>query len=409
MNFYVDLERPFGYAEPEHIYSIHMGRRILHIDMDAFFASVEVVRNPALRGKPLIIGGGAKDTRGVVSTASYEARKYGIHSAMPIMEARRRCPHGIFLRGNYAAYQEASEQVRAILETVSPWVEGVSIDEAYIDITGSQKLFGGDDAIAAYLKSRIRAETQLPCTIGIAPNKLVAKVATDAAKPNGYLRIEEGRERAFLHPLPIGRLPGIGPHTEKTLVSLGVSTIGQLAGMPTDRLMRVFGPSGCALQQAAQGISTSPVVPFSWAKSVGRETTFDRDLLDWKQIEPILFSLAERALYALREKQMETRRVTLKVRYGDFSTCTFAQTLPDPTCIDADIHRVLKELIPKARERRACVRLIGVTLSSLTFKQHQLPLFGGERAQRWERVLENADHIRGRYGLESLRFGSSMV
>ncbi len=376
--------------------------------MDAFFASVEVVHNPALRGKPLIIGGGAKDTRGVVSTASYEARKYGVHSAMPLAEARRRCPHGIFLRGNYAAYQEASEQVGAILETVSPWVEGVSIDEAYIDITGSQKLFGGDDAIASYLKSRIRDETQLPCTIGIAPNKLVAKVATDAAKPDGYLRIEEGRERAFLHPLSVGKLPGVGPHTEKLLKSQGIVTIGQLADMPVDRLLRLFGQAGHVLQRAAQGISTSPVEPFSLAKSVGRETTFGQDLLDWPRIERVLFSLAERALYALREKQMDTRCVTLKVRYGDFTTCTFAKTLPEPTCIDADVHAALRELIPKARQRRARVRLIGVSLSSLTFNQHQLPLFDGERAQRWKNVLESADRIRRRYGLESLRFGRSM-
>ncbi|HOT52287.1 MAG TPA: DNA polymerase IV, partial [Candidatus Hydrogenedentes bacterium] len=168
------------------------------------------------------------------------------------------------------------------------------------------------------------------------------------------------------------------------------------------------GQSGHALQRAAQGVSTSPVEPFSATKSVGRETTFEQDLLDWKQIGRILFSLAERALYALREKQMETRCVTLKVRYSDFSTCTFAKTLPDPTCIDADIHDALRGLIPKAQKNQAPVRLIGITLSSLTHKQHQLPLFGGERSQRWERVLESADHIRDRYGLESLRFARSM-
>lgn len=386
-----------------------MSRRILHVDMDAFFASVEQVRNPALKGKPLIIGGGAKDTRGVVSTASYEARKYGVHSAMPLVEARRLCPHGIFLRGDYQAYQEASQRVATVMETVSPYVEGVSIDEAYIDVTGSQHLFGGDDAIAAYLKSHIFNETQLPCTIGIAPNKLVAKVATDAAKPDGYLRIDAGKERDFLRPMPIGKLPGIGPHTEKLLTSLGVTTIGQLADLPPLILLNTFGQSGYALQRSAQGVSTSPVEPVRRAKSVGRETTFEHDLLDWPSIERILFHLCERALYALREIQMETRCVTLKVRYGDFSTYTFAKTLAQPTCIDADIHSSLRELLPKAKERRLRVRLIGVSFSSLTYNQHQLPLFGGEQTQRWERVLDGADRIRARYGLESLHFARSIT
>lgn len=385
-----------------------MRRRILHIDMDAFFASVEQVRNPALKGKPLIIGGGAKDTRGVVATASYEARRYGVHSAMPLIEARRKCPHGIFLRGNYAAYQEASEHIGVILETVSPLVEGVSIDEAYIDVTGSQRLFGGDDAIAQYLKARIRDETELPCTVAIAPNKLIAKIGSDAAKPDGYLRIDAGQEGAFLYPMAVAKLPGIGPHTEELLKSLGVATIGQLADLSTVTLLRVFGQSGYALQRAAQGISTSPVRPVSRAKSVGRETTFEHDLLDWQRIEQILFHLTEQALYALREKGMETRCVTLKVRYSDFTTYTFAKTLSEATCIDIDVHKALYELIPKAKERRSRVRLIGISFSSLIYNQHQLPLFGGQHALRWERVLQSADHLRNRYGTDMLRFARSI-
>jgi DNA polymerase-4 len=385
-----------------------MDRRILHIDMDAFFASVEQVLDPALKGKPLIVGGDVNDTRGVVATASYEARKFGVHSAMPLAQARRLCPHGVFMRGHFEHYQAASEKVHTILETVSPRVESVSIDEAYIDITGSLRLFGGDDAIARYIKSRIREETQLPCTVAIASNKLVAKIASDEGKPDGYLRIPTGREREFLRPLPVGKLPGVGPRTQEVLESLGVMTIGCLAELPLETLLHVFGQSGYALQHAARGRSSSAVEPESMPKSIGRETTFERDLLDWNEIERILAYLTERAAYALREKQMEARCVTLKVRYGDFKTNTFAKTLAEPTCIDAGMIEALHELIPKAKERRARVRLIGVSLSSLTYNQHQLCLFDKKGSEKWERALESVDRIRDRYGFEFLRFARSM-
>jgi DNA polymerase IV len=352
-----------------------MERRILHIDMDAFFASAEQVRDPRLRGKPLIVGGTKEDVRGVVATASYEARVYGIHSGMPLAEARRRCPHGVFMRGDYACYAELSQRLRGILETVSPLVEFASIDEAYIDVSGSQRLFGGDGAIAAHLKRRIREETQLPCTIAIAPNKLVAKIASNEAKPDGYLRIANGEEAAFLAPLPLAKLPGAGPHTQQLLESLGVMTIGALARLPASALYAVFGAMGYALQRAAQGVSTTPVEPDSLPKSISRETTFERDLLDWEHIERILLYLMERAAFTLREKGLETRCVTLKVRYADFKTQTFAKTLPEPVSLDRDLLAALRELLPKGRARRAQVRLIGVCLSALTYNQHQLPLF----------------------------------
>ena len=385
-----------------------MERRILHIDMDAFFASVEQVRDPALVGKPLIIGGDGQDNRGVVCTASYEARKYGIHSAMPIAEARRLCPHAIFMRGNFEHYRVASEQMRAVLATVSPLVEGVSIDEAYIDVTGSRRLFGGEDAIAHYIKSRIREDTQLPCTVAIASNKLVAKIGSDEGKPDGYLNIPTGEERAFLHPLAMRKLPGVGPRTAEILESLGVMTIGCLAELPQETLLNVFGQGGYALQRAARGISTSPVEPESTPKSVGRETTFEQDLLDWAKIEQILAYLAERAAYALRENGMEAKRVTLKVRYSDFKTNTFAKTLPESTCVDNDILDALAGLVPKAKERRARVRLIGVSLSSLNYNQHQLYLFGRKEQEKWERALESVDAVRNRYGFEFLRFARSL-
>ena len=376
--------------------------------MDAFFASVEQVRNPSLMGKALIIGGDKLDRRGVVCTASYEARKFGVHSAMPLVEAKRLCPHGIYMRGNFEHYQAASEEVRAVLETVSPLVQCASIDEAYVDVSGSQRLFGGDDAIARYIKQRIRQKTQLPCSIAIAPNKLVAKVASDEAKPDGYLRIEEGEEKAFFRPLPLKELPGVGPRTRETLESLGVLTVGALAELPLETMLSVFGQMGYALQRAACGISTSVVEPESMPKSVSRETTFDRDLLDWNEIERMLVYLTERALYALREKGMETKRVTLKVRYADFKTYTFAKTLPEPTCLDRTIIKALHELLPKGQARRGRIRLIGVALTSLTYNQHQLRLFDRESAEKWERTLAGVDRVRKRHGFELIRTARSL-
>lgn len=386
-----------------------MGRRILHIDMDAFFASVEQVLNPALRGKPLIIGGEKTDLRGVVSTASYEARKFGVHSAMPLSQAIRLCPHGIFMRGNHARYREASLTVRAILESVSPIVEPASVDEAYVDVSGSQRLFGGDDAIAAHIKRRIREETSLPCTIAISPNKLVSKIATDQVKPDGYICIAAGDEAAYLRPLPLAKLPGAGPRTREILERYGVRTIGDLADLPVTTLAKVFGPSGHGLQRAARGESSSPVETDSSPKSISRETTFERDLGDWDQIERVLIYLAERTAYTLREQSMETKCVTLKVRYTGFDTKTFAHTLEEPTSVDSEIVGVLHQLLPKARERRDKVRLIGVALTTLSRNQHQLRLFGGQRSEKWEKVLESVDKVRGRHGFDFIHSAKSVL
>jgi DNA polymerase-4 len=384
-----------------------MSRRILHIDMDAFFASVEQARNPDLRGKPLIVGGLKSDLRGVVSTASYEARVFGVRSAMPLAQAKRLCPNGIFIRGNYALYSEASRKVRAILETISPLLEFASIDEAYLDVSGSQKLFGGDEAIASYIKRRIRDELSLPCTIAIAPNKLIAKVATDRAKPDGYLSVDEGGEADFLRPLPIRKLPGVGPRTCETLEAMGLRSIGDLAALPEKELLAAFGPSGMGLQRAARGISTSEVTPFGVSKSISRETTFTTDLWDWERIERTGIYLAERAVYTLREEGLHCKCVGLKVRYADFETKTFAQSLTQPTCIDSEVVRTLKGLLPKARLRHAPVRLIGVALTSLSESQ-QLQLFDANGSEKWERVLKSVDDVRGRHGFEFIRTAKTM-
>ncbi len=386
-----------------------MERRILHIDMDAFFAAVECVHNPALKGKPLIIGGDRDSVRGVVSTASYEARRFGVHSAMPIAQALRLCPQGIFMRGNHTLYSEASARVRTILETVSPLVQMASIDEAYVDVSGSQKLFGGDDAIARHIKHEIRAQTQLPCTIAISPNKLVSKVGANEAKPDGYLRVSQGGEAAFLAPLAVRKLPGAGPRTCEILESLGILTLGQLAALPLEQLERVMGQaSALGLHRAARGISDSPVEIGGMPKSISRETTFPEDILDWRHLEQVLACLSERCAHTLREEGLETQCVTLKVRYSDFETKTFAKSLPESTCVDVDISSALQELLPKGKARRARVRLIGVALSALRHNQHQLRLFDGQRAEKWERALAQVDRIRGKHGFDAVHSGKSI-
>jgi len=384
-----------------------MLRRILHIDMDAFFASVEQVLDPSLKGKPLVVGGDPNG-RGVVCTASYEARAFGVHSAMPLAKAKRLCPDAVFVEGHFDHYRDASEAIMSVLEGVSPKIERVSLDEAYVDITGSLRLFGGSEAIAMKLKRDIRERTGLPASAGAAANKLVAKVASDEAKPDGFLEVPPGGERAFLAPLPVSRLPGVGARTHQMLDELGVHTIGQLAQIPSEALTGIFGQSGYTLRRRARGVDFSPVEEAPYPKSIGRETTFPEDLFDWEQIESVLYYLMERATYALREQRMETGCVTLKVRYADFKTVTFAKTLPESTDLDMVVYAAVRQLLPKAKVRRARVRLVGVTLSSLIYNQHQLSLFTNRAHQKWRRALLSADRLRDRYGFDFLRSARSM-
>ena len=384
-----------------------METRILHIDMDAFFASVEQALHPELRGKPVIVGGD-KESRGVVCAASYEARAFGVHSAMPLYQARKLCPQGIFLKGAFERYRAASDRVREVLNTVSPMVEFASIDEAYVNVSGSQRLFGGDDAIGRYVKERIRAATELPCTVAIASNKMVAKVAADHAKPDGYLRIATGDEAAFLRPLPIRKLPGVGPRTCATLESIGIRTIGALADLSERTLEGVFGDGGRALQRAARGCCTAPVVPQGLPKSISRETTFERDCGDWGRLENMAAYLLERAAHALREAGMEAKTVTLKVRYADFATVLHSTTLPDPTSVDVEFLRALDDLFPKARARGMPVRLVGAGLSALRLNQHQMRLFDSRCGEKWEQVLERVDALRRRHGFECVGLARAM-
>ncbi len=381
-----------------------MARRIMHIDMDAFFASVEEVHNPDLRGKPLIIGGDRNSRRGVVSTASYAARKFGVHSAMPLSEAIRRCPHGIFMRGNFHRYQEASFQVKQVLESITPKVQMASIDEAYLDITGSLRLFGGDEAIAQRIKSQILERTGLPCTIAIASNKLVAKVGSDHAKPDGYIAIPEGGEAAFFAPMPLRKLPGIGARTCENLETLGLRCLGELASCPLNRLRGRFGEETArSLQQAAAGMSNSQVIVSRTPKSISRETTFKQDERDWERVEQVLYYLAERCAYALREEKLLARRVFLKIRFHDFDTHVYNHSLSEPTAVDTLIQEALRSLIPKARGRSAPVRLIGAGLGMLSPNQQQMRLFDPLQINKWERALEGVDGLRRKWGFSCIQ------
>ncbi len=386
-----------------------MHQRILHIDMDAFFASVEEVHNPELRGKPLIIGGDRNAKRGVVSTASYAARKFGVHSAMPISQALRLCPQGIFLRGNFHLYHEASLAVRKILETVTPRVQVASIDEAYLDITGSLRLFGGDDAIASYIKQKIREHTGLPCTIAIASNKLVAKVGSDYAKPDGYISIPEGGEASFFASLPLRKLPGIGARTCESLQALGLNTLGAVVNCPLSRLRMRFGEETAqALKAAASGHSNSKVETSHTPKSISRETTFQTDEQDWNRVERVLLFLAERCTYALREEHLLAKRVFLKVRYPPFDTHVYNHSLIEPTAVDTVIISTLQKLLPKAKARGTSVRLIGAGVGMLMPNQQQMRLFDPLNIDKWERALEGVDMLRHKWGFECIQSARSI-
>lgn len=384
-------------------------RRILHIDMDAFFASVEVARNPTLHGKAVIVGGNPEDRRGVVSSASYEARRYGVRSAMPIVKARQLCPHAVFIRGSHGVYGEVSRRIREILHSVTPVVQMASIDEAHLDISGSIHLFKDEEALALTLKKKIYDEERLTATIGIASNKMVAKIAANQCKPDGFLSIPQGEEAAFLAPLSVAELPGVGPRSREILEARGVLTVKQLATLPEPLLAQLMGVQAAAsLHAAAHGVGSDVVDPVHVPKSISKETTFSQDLADWEELSSVLFCLAEHCAHTLRSEGMEARKVTLKVRYSDFDTRVFGLTLSESTCLDVRIVEALKELLPKAQQRRARVRLIGVNLSGLTRDQHQMRLFDREDREKWERLLHTVDDVREKMGFDSMRLGNRL-
>ena len=376
-------------------------RTILHVDVDAFFAAVEQRDRPELRGRPVIVGGDPRG-RGVVSAASYEARQFGVHSAMSLAEAARRCPDGVFLPVDGRRYQIASRDVMAVLRRFTPQVEPVSIDEAFLDVTGSAALFGDGAAIAARIKVEVRAAVGLTVSVGVATTKLVAKIGSDLRKPDGLVVVAPGDEATFLAVLPIGRLWGVGEKTATALAEYGVRTIGDLAALPPDVLVRRFGKHGASLGERARGIDADPVHEGEPAKSVGHEHTFDVDTSDPEIIERTLLAMSEGVSGRLRSAGVRAATIAVKIRDSSFRTITRQRTLTTPTDLTEPIFATALALArPEVRGIR--VRLLGVTASNLG-EREQLGLFDTDDPRR-RRVIEAADTLRQRYGANAVTRG----
>ncbi|MEA2622861.1 MAG: polymerase [Chloroflexota bacterium] len=372
---------------------------ILHVDLDAFFAAVEQRDRPELRGKPVIVGGGGPNDRGVVSTASYEARVFGVRSAMPLRTAGALCPHGIFVPVDGKKYTAVSREVMTILRRFSPQVEQVSIDEAFLDAAGSEALHGTPEAIAKAIRRQIQAELSLTASVGVATTKLVAKIASDLRKPDGLVVVTPGNEADFLAPLAIGRLWGVGERTRLALADYGVTTIGDLARLPEDVLRRRFGSQGAVLAARALGIDASPVGDGDAAKSVSHEHTFDVDSSDWDVIERTLLGLSEGVARRLRDGGVRAGTIGVKVRDSAFVTLTRQRTLAEPTDQSDVIWRTAVALArPHVRGIR--VRLLGVAATHLG-EREQLALFG-EGDDRRRRATEATDRIRERFGTRAI-------
>jgi DNA polymerase IV len=370
-------------------------RTILHVDLDAFFAAVEQRDRPELRGKPVIVGGGGPNDRGVVSTASYEARVFGVRSAMPLRTAGRLCPHAIFLPVDGAKYQAVSREVMAVLRRFTPQVEPISIDEAFLDVTGSRGLFGDGEAIGRLIKDEVRSTVDLTISVGVASTKLVAKIASDLRKPDGLVVVPPGTEAAFLAPLEIGRLWGVGEKSAAVLRDDGVRTIGDLAALPADLLERRFGKMGPMLGERARGLDADPVAGREPAKSIGHEHTFDVDTSDPEQIERTLLGMSEGVAGRLRDSGVRATTITVKIRDTTFRTITRQRTLKEPTDLTDPIFRTALDLArPEVRGLR--IRLLGVTASGLG-EREQLSLFDVDDP-RERRVVQATDALRHRYG-----------
>jgi DNA polymerase-4 len=380
---------------------------ILHVDMDAFFVSVELLDRPELRGKPVVVGG-RPDQRGVVSAASYEARKFGIHSAMPLRTAGKLCPHAIFLDCRHTLYSEWSDRVATILGQFSPIVEMASVDEAYLDLAGTERLLGPPLAAADKLLRTITRTTGLPCSGGLAATRLVAKVASDQAKPRGLVWVPAGSEQRFLATLPVRKIPGIGEVTERALRALSIETVEQIAAVPQEKLESIFGQWGTALYRKARGGDSYEFVIDAEPKSISHNHTFGEDTEDSNVLSTMLSHLSQKACKRLREAGLATRTLTLTIRYAGFETHTRSKSLAEPTRLDSDIFTVFQELFRKHRDIKRKVRLLGVSLSGLTHGTKQLDLLDAERRSKLERLTSAADRLRDRFGFGKVQFGGSL-
>ncbi len=374
-----------------------MALEIMHVDMDAFFAAVEQLDNPALVGQPVIVGGINLDNRGVVSTASYEARQYGVHSAMPITEAKRLCPHGIYLPGRGSRYQELSAQIFSILLSYTPCLEKISIDEAFLDLSGCHRLFGDSIEIGHQIKMVIHQKLGLIASIGLSINKFLAKLASDLDKPDGFMVIKEEEINQVLEPLPIGKLWGVGRKTEKILNELGINTIGKLKKLNQDELVAIFGKMGLQLYQLARGLDERSVEPEYAAKSISHEETFAVSVSNKNEIMACLMEMSAKVARRLRQKDLRGSTVFIKIRYDDFTTLTRRITLGSSTNSTDTIYQTGKRLLEKERLLTRPVRLLGIGIGNFSKgAQTQLSLFSNELK---EYDLNKAiDRIKDRYG-----------
>lgn len=379
-----------------------MPRTIFHVDMDAFFVSVEELFDPSLRGKAVVVGGKANE-RGVCAAASYEARKFGVHSAMPLRAAHKLCPHAVFLEGHPERYREYSEKAYAVLDRFSPQVEMASIDEAYVEMTGTEKLHGPPLKAANALHADMKKSTGLNCSIGIAASRLVAKVCSDQAKPNGIVWVPPGAEQAFLGPLEVRKIPGVGKVMEKNLHDLGIRTVGDLAKLDDAFLEERFGQWGLALAGKSKGMDAGgwfdeEIGAAGDPKSISHEHTFSRDTRDLEQLEAMLARLCEMVARRLREHRLHARNLALKLRYSDFSTITRARTLDAPTHLDPDIFACILQLFRENYDRGLAVRLLGVRAADFSHDEGQLGLLDGAQHARWQKALAAADQLRDKFG-----------
>jgi len=388
--------------------SVRDERWILHVDIDAFFASVEQILRPELKGKPVIVGGDP-DERSVVASASYEARAFGVHSAMPLAEAKRLCPQAVFLKGSSHQYSKMSEKMRDVFYSFTPDIEMASLDEAYLDLTGCRRIYRDPFATAEGIKLAVKKSTGLNVSIGVSSSKLLAKIASDYAKPNGIACVRSGYEAAFLRPLDLKELPGVGPKTLERLHRYNLRLIGDVQKMSPAALSAALGPAGVSLSERSLGLDSGPVEEALFPKSISRETTFEEDVADRRVMEAMLSYLAERAANKLRSISMSARTVAVKLRYGDFSTYHMSRSLKEHSTHDSDFRALALEIFNRLFTRRMRVRLVGVSLSNLSAEPaHQAALFGEERRLKKERLYRGIDAVRSRFGFSSLFTGRAV-
>jgi DNA polymerase IV len=381
---------------------------ILHCDMDAFYASVEERECPELAGKPVIVAGSV-DKRGVVAAANYAARKFGVHSAMPSGTARRLCPHGVYLPPRIGYYAEVSREIRAIFERFTPLVEPLSLDEAFLDVTGSEHLFGTAADIGRQIKLAVREEVRLVVSVGVAPNKFLAKIASDLRKPDALVVVPPDKVEEFLDPLPVERLWGVGKQSSKVFQGLGIRTIAQLRRCPLEVLDSHFGKGGEQLWDLAHGRDARPVIPEREAKSISNETTFERDIADLEVLRAWLVDLVEQVGWRMRRHGLRGRTLQLKVRFADFSTITRSHSLPEPTDVTDELRQTADDLLcGRLPPRHLPVQLLGVGVGGLDGSgQVQGMLFDAEEQLRRCKVDDVRDRISERFGTSALRRGSS--